>query len=92
MGKSAPFLPTVEKYTVEEVLLPKQPWELVRPKSSPKGVPYIIGVTSHEGKFYVYGKKHLYYIIYYFYNVTCTYVFCICAHVYCSVDGMVVLV
>ena len=58
VGKSAPFLPTVEKYNGEEVFLPKQPWELVRPESSPKSVPYMIGVTSHEGRFYVHGKMH----------------------------------
>nr|AWW17123.1 carboxylesterase E8 [Subpsaltria yangi] len=60
VGKSAPFLPTVEKYKGEEVFLPKQPWELVRPKSSPKGVPYIIGVTSDEGLFYVYDDPDLF--------------------------------
>lgn len=71
MGKSAPFLPTVEIYKGEEVFLPKQPWELVRSERSPKGVPYIIGVTSDEGLFYVAGKIlciYIYYNNFFFYK------------------------
>lgn len=60
VGESAPFIPTVETYKGEEVFMPKQPWELVRPKSSPKGVPYMIGVTTDEGMFYVYDDINLF--------------------------------